>query len=129
MALRFARDGANIVIAAKSAKPHPKLKGTIYDVAREVESAGGQALPFQVDVRFESQVAEMVTAAVDKFGKVDHSRDPHQQAERKQERDAKPNVSNRARASVNPSARRRTMNLISQSLGRDIAGQLDGLRV
>ncbi len=71
MALRFARDGANIVIAAKSAKPHPKLKGTIYDVAREVESAGGQALPAQVDVRFESQVAEMVTAAIKKFGAID----------------------------------------------------------
>jgi citronellol/citronellal dehydrogenase len=68
MALRIARDGANIVIAAKSVKPHPKLKGTIHDVAREVESSGGQALPVQVDVRFESQVAEMVTAAIKKFG-------------------------------------------------------------
>jgi len=71
MALRFARDGANVVIAAKSVKPHPKLKGTIHDVARAVESAGGQALPVKVDVRFESQVTEMVTAAADKFGGID----------------------------------------------------------
>ncbi len=71
LALRFARDGARIVVAAKSAEPHPKLKGTIFDVAREVESAGGQALPFQVDVRFESQVAEMMSAAAATFGGID----------------------------------------------------------
>lgn len=71
MALRFAREKANIVIAAKSAKPHPKLKGTIYDVAHEVESMGGRALPFQVDVRFADQAAEMVAAAVHKFGGID----------------------------------------------------------
>lgn len=71
MALRFARERANIVIAAKSSKPHPKLKGTIHEVAREVESAGGRALPLQVDVRFESQVAEMVAATVSRFGGID----------------------------------------------------------
>ena len=48
IALRAARDGANIVIAAKSAEPHPKLPGTIYSVAKEVEAAGGQALALQV---------------------------------------------------------------------------------
>ena len=51
MALRFARDGANIVIAAKSARPHPKLEGTIHTVAEEVAAAGGNALPIQLDVR------------------------------------------------------------------------------
>ena len=71
MALRFARDGANIIIAAKSAEPHPKLKGTIFDVAGEVEAIGGQALPLQVDVRSEDQIADMVQAAVNKFGGID----------------------------------------------------------
>jgi citronellol/citronellal dehydrogenase len=71
MAVRFAREGANLVIAAKSAEPHPKLKGTIYDVAREVESAGGGALPYQVDVRFDDQVESMVSTAVETFGGID----------------------------------------------------------
>jgi citronellol/citronellal dehydrogenase len=71
MALRFAKAGANLVIAAKTAEPHAKLKGTIYTVAREVEAAGGKALPFQVDVRFESQVEAMVSAAVAEFGGID----------------------------------------------------------
>jgi len=71
MALRFARDGANVVIAAKSAEPHTKLKGTIYTVAEEVESAGGTALPFQVDVRFEDQVSAMVEAAAQRFSRID----------------------------------------------------------
>ena len=71
MALRFALDNANIVIAAKSAKPHPKLKGTIYSVAEEVEAAGGKALPLKLDVRREDQVAEVIQAAVDKFGCID----------------------------------------------------------
>jgi len=71
MALRFAREGANVVIAAKSSKPHPKLKGTIHEVAREVELSGGQALPVQVDVRFESGVAELVTATMTRFGGID----------------------------------------------------------
>ena len=71
MALRFAREGARIVIAAKSAGPHPKLEGTISDVAREVEAAGGKALPFQLDVRLEARVAEMMSAAVEAFGGID----------------------------------------------------------
>ena len=56
IALRAAADGANIVIAAKSAEPHPKLEGTIHSVAEEVEAAGGRALPLQLDVRDESAV-------------------------------------------------------------------------
>ena len=71
MALRFARDGANIVIAAKSAKPHPKLKGTIYSVAEEVAAAGGKALPYKLDVRLEEQIIAMMEAAVDHFGGID----------------------------------------------------------
>jgi citronellol/citronellal dehydrogenase len=71
MALRFAADGANVVIAAKSARPHPKLKGTIYSVAEEVEAAGGKALPVRVDVRHEEEVAKMVAAAVKKFNGID----------------------------------------------------------
>lgn len=71
MAIRFARDGANIVVAAKTADPHPKLKGTIYDVAGEIESAGGRALAVQVDVRFEDQIAAMVARTVDRFGGID----------------------------------------------------------
>ncbi len=71
MALRFARDGANIVIAAKSARPHPKLKGTIHTVAEEVTAAGGNALPIQLDVRQDDQVANMMQAAVDTFGGID----------------------------------------------------------
>ena len=57
IALKSAADGANIVIAAKSAEPHPKLEGTIHTVAAEVETAGGKALAIQVDVRDETQVA------------------------------------------------------------------------
>jgi citronellol/citronellal dehydrogenase len=71
MAVRFARDGANIVIAAKSDRPHPKLKGTIHTVAGEVESAGGKALPFKLDVRSEDQVANLMRAAADTFGGID----------------------------------------------------------
>ena len=71
MALRFARDGANIVIAAKSDRPHPKLKGTIHTVAEEVVTAGGKALPFKLDVQREDQVASMMQAAVDEFGGID----------------------------------------------------------
>ena len=71
MALRFAQDGANVVIAAKSAEPHPKLKGSIYEVAREVEDAGGRALPLQVDVRSEDQVSTMVEKTIRTFDGVD----------------------------------------------------------
>ncbi len=71
MALKFASEGANIVIAAKSAEPHPKLQGTIHSVAAEVEAAGGKALAVQVDVRSEEQVQNMVTTAIEKFGNLD----------------------------------------------------------
>lgn len=69
--LRAARDGANVVIAAKTDKPHPKLPGTIHSAAEEIESAGGRALPIVVDVRDEASVSAAVDAAVDRFGGID----------------------------------------------------------
>ena len=71
IALRCARDGANIVIAAKTAEPHPKLAGTIHTVAKEVEQAGGKALALPVDIRDEAAVAAAVTRAVEMFGGID----------------------------------------------------------
>ncbi|KAF6198406.1 hypothetical protein GE061_008154 [Apolygus lucorum] len=71
IALKAAQDGANIVIAAKTADPHPKLPGTIYTAAKEVEAAGGKALPCIVDVRDEAQVQTAVDNAVKKFGGID----------------------------------------------------------
>ena len=69
--LRLAREGANIVIAAKTAEPHPKLPGTIYTAAEEMEAAGGKALPVVVDIRFEDQVQVAVDQAVQTFGGID----------------------------------------------------------
>ncbi|AZE01697.1 SDR family oxidoreductase [Pseudomonas chlororaphis] len=71
IALRAARDGANIVIAAKSADPHPKLPGTIFSVAREVEALGGKALALQVDVRDEEVVLQALAKAAEQFGGID----------------------------------------------------------
>ena len=71
IALRAARDGANIVIAAKTATPHPKLPGTIFSAAGEIEAAGGQALPLVVDVREEAAVEGAVAEAVAQFGGID----------------------------------------------------------
>ncbi|MCU1749281.1 SDR family oxidoreductase [Pseudomonas sp. 6D_7.1_Bac1] len=71
IALRAARDGANIVIAAKSAEPHPKLPGTIFSVAQEVEAAGGKALALQVDVRDETAVRDAMAKASKRFGSID----------------------------------------------------------
>lgn len=71
IALRAARDGANIVIAAKTGTPHPKLPGTIYAAAAEVEAAGGKALPLIVDIRFEDQVCHAVEQAVARFDGID----------------------------------------------------------
>uniref|UniRef100_A0A8P4KIM4 Hydroxysteroid dehydrogenase-like protein 2 n=1 Tax=Dicentrarchus labrax TaxID=13489 RepID=A0A8P4KIM4_DICLA len=71
IALKAARDGANIIIAAKTAVPHPKLPGTIYSAAEEVEAAGGKALACIVDIRDEQQIGEAVQKAVDKFGGID----------------------------------------------------------
>jgi citronellol/citronellal dehydrogenase len=71
IALRAARDGANIAVAAKTADPHPRLPGTIYTAAREIETAGGRALPLVCDVRFEDQVQAAVAKAVETFGGID----------------------------------------------------------
>uniref|UniRef100_A0A8C2I450 Hydroxysteroid dehydrogenase-like protein 2 n=1 Tax=Cyprinus carpio TaxID=7962 RepID=A0A8C2I450_CYPCA len=71
IALKAARDGANVVIAAKTADPHPKLPGTIYTAAAEIEAAGGKALPCIVDVRDEKQINDAVEQAVEKFGGID----------------------------------------------------------
>jgi citronellol/citronellal dehydrogenase len=71
IAIRAARDGANVVIAAKTVEPHPKLAGTIYSAAGEIEAAGGQALACAVDVRSEEQIVAAVEAAVARFGGID----------------------------------------------------------
>ena len=69
--LRAARDGANVVIAAKTAEPHKHLPGTIYTAAEEIEKAGGKALPLVVDVREEASVMSAVEQAVERFGGID----------------------------------------------------------
>ncbi|KAL0963206.1 hypothetical protein UPYG_G00351120 [Umbra pygmaea] len=71
IALKAARDGANVVIAAKTAQAHPKLPGTIYTAAEEIEALGGRALPCIVDVRDEKQIGNAVEQAVQKFGGID----------------------------------------------------------
>uniref|UniRef100_W5K7X2 Hydroxysteroid dehydrogenase-like protein 2 n=1 Tax=Astyanax mexicanus TaxID=7994 RepID=W5K7X2_ASTMX len=71
IALKAARDGANVVIAAKTAEAHPKLPGTIYTAAEEIEAAGGKALACIVDVRDERQISDAVESAVQKFGGID----------------------------------------------------------
>src|SRR6201999_4209213 len=71
IALRAARDGANIVVAAKTVTPDPRLPGTIFTAAKEIEKAGGKALPVACDIRFEDQVAAAVSATVQKFGSLD----------------------------------------------------------
>jgi citronellol/citronellal dehydrogenase len=69
--LRAARDGANVVIAAKTSDPNPKLPGTIHSAAKEIEAVGGKALPLQCDIRFEDQVQSAVATAVATFGGID----------------------------------------------------------
>ncbi len=71
IALRAAKDGANITIAAKSVEENPKLGGTIYSAAKEIEAAGGKALPIQCDIRDESAIAEAVEKAATQFGGLD----------------------------------------------------------
>lgn len=71
IALRAARDGANVVVAAKTTEPHPRLPGTIYTAAEEIEAAGGKALPCVVDIRYEEQVQAAVDQAVARFGGID----------------------------------------------------------
>jgi len=71
IALRLAKEGANITIAAKTAEPHPKLQGTIYTAAKEVEDAGGKALPVVVDIRSEELVQAAVDKTIETFGGID----------------------------------------------------------
>jgi citronellol/citronellal dehydrogenase len=71
IAKRAARDGANIAIAAKTTEPHPKLPGTIYTAAEEIEKAGGKALACVVDIRDENQIAAAVQKTVETFGGID----------------------------------------------------------
>ncbi len=71
IALRLAKEGANIVIAAKSTEENPKLGGTIFSAAKEVEGAGGKALAVQCDIRFEEQIQQAVNKAVETFGGID----------------------------------------------------------
>jgi citronellol/citronellal dehydrogenase len=71
IALRAAADGANIVIAAKTVEPNPKLPGTIHTAAREIEAAGGKCLPVQCDIRDETQIARAVAAALERFAAID----------------------------------------------------------
>ena len=71
IALRAAKDGANIAVLGKTAKPHPKLPGTVFTAAEEIEAAGGKALPCVTDVRFEDQIAAAVERTVEAFGRID----------------------------------------------------------
>src|SRR3989304_5735689 len=71
IALRAARDGANVAIAAKTTEPHPKLPGTIYSAAEEIEKAGGAAVPLVCDIREEQQVVAAVKQAAERFGGID----------------------------------------------------------
>lgn len=71
IALRCARDGAKIVIAAKTDKPHPTLEGTIHTVAKEIETAGGKALPLQLDVRDEEAIRTAIAKTVAEWGGID----------------------------------------------------------
>lgn len=71
IAKRAARDGAKIVVAAKTAEPHPRLDGTIYTAAEEIRRAGGEALPLVVDVRDETQVSAALDEAAAQFGGID----------------------------------------------------------
>ena len=71
IALRAARDGANVALVAKTADPHPQLPGTIYTAAAEIEAAGGHALPIVGDVRSDESVAEAVRRTAEEFGGID----------------------------------------------------------
>src|SRR4026208_401944 len=71
IALQLAKNGANIVVAAKSVEENPKLGGTIFFAAEEIEKAGGKALPVQCDIRFEDQIQNAIDKAVAKFGGID----------------------------------------------------------
>lgn len=71
LALRAARDGANIAVVAKTAEPHPKLPGTVYTAAAEIEAAGGRALPLVVDIQDEHRVVEAAAQTAETFGGID----------------------------------------------------------
>jgi len=71
IALRAAQDGANIAVVAKTAVPHPKLPGTVYTSAEEIEAVGGHALPLVVDIRFEDQIQAAVEQTAERFGGID----------------------------------------------------------
>ena len=71
IAIRAARDGANVAVAAKTAEPHPKLSGTIHTVAQEIEKAGGKALPIQLDVRDEGAIVAAIELTAKTFGGLD----------------------------------------------------------
>ncbi|MBI2215522.1 MAG: NAD(P)-dependent oxidoreductase [Acidobacteria bacterium] len=71
IALRCARDGACVAIAAKTSEPHPKLEGTIHTVAAEIEAAGGRALPLHVDIRHDDQVEDALRKTAETFGGID----------------------------------------------------------
>ena len=71
IALRLAKEGANIAIAAKTAEPHPKLEGTIFTAAEEIEKLGVKALPLQCDIRYDDQIDAAVKKTVETFGGID----------------------------------------------------------
>lgn len=71
IAIRAAKDGANIAIAAKTVKPHPKLENTIYTAAEEIRKAGGKCLPIQCDIRDEQSIINAIEATVKEFGGID----------------------------------------------------------
>lgn len=71
IALRLAKEGANVAIAAKTTEPHPKLEGTIYTAAKEIEALGVKALPIQCDIRYEDQIEQAVQKTVETFGGID----------------------------------------------------------
>ncbi len=71
IALKLAAEGANIVIAAKTVEENPKLEGTIFSAAKEIEDAGGRALPVQCDIRFEDQVTAVIQKAIERFAGID----------------------------------------------------------
>ena len=71
IALRAAKDGANVAIVAKTAEPNPKLPGTVFSAAKEIEEAGGKALPLVTDIRDEAQIAAAVAKTVATFGGID----------------------------------------------------------
>src|SRR5688500_17896654 len=71
IALRAARDGANVAVVAKTAEVHPKLPGTVFSAVEDIEKAGGKALPCVCDIRFEDQVLDAVQKTVNRFGGID----------------------------------------------------------